>query len=96
MAKSIASTLSSVFGGEVSYFHTGQPIQQINAVIRKDVELLDDHGQVVGRVTTLRIAHDDILNVPVRGDTVLAGAITYTLGKRLADDGFAYVFEATT
>jgi hypothetical protein len=95
LAKSISSTLSGVFGGEVSYTRTGDPVRNINAVLRKDVEMLDDTGQMVARVHTLRVAYDDIDIVPQRGDTAAVGGVTYTVGRRLADDGYAYVLEVT-
>ena len=96
MAKSIASTLSSVFGGEVMFFRTGDPIRYPNVVIRKDVEVLDEQGQVVARIQTVRIANDDIDIVPARGDTIQDGGVTYTLGNRLTDNGYFYLFEVTT
>lgn len=95
LAKSVASTLSGVFGGTFWYTRTGQYALDVRAVIRRDVEVLDEFGQVVGRINTVRIAHNDIDFEPLRGDTVANDCDTWTLGKRLEDDGYAYVFEAT-
>ncbi|MFT5766741.1 MAG: 3-polyprenyl-4-hydroxybenzoate decarboxylase [Halioglobus sp.] len=98
LAKDAASTLSGMFaGGQLWYERDGAYAFWITAVIRKDVELLDDNEQVVSRVTTVRIAHNDISIVPNRGDTLDdQGGTIYTLGKKLSDDGFFYLFEATT
>lgn len=96
LAKSMASTLSGVFGDTVWYTSPGRYALEVVAVLRKDVEFLDDQGQVASRVHTLRIAHNDIDFVPERDDYVEVDCKRYTLGKRLADDGYAYLFEVTT
>lgn len=97
LAKDVSSTLSGVFGNDkLWYERAGVYAFFVQAVIRKDVELLDDNGQVVSRVTTVRIATKDIEIEPKRGDTLTADIIVYTLGKRITDDGFVYLFEATT
>jgi hypothetical protein len=96
MAKSIASTLSSVFGGELPFTHQGGAVGDVPVVIRRDIEVIDESGQVIGRTNTVRIAHADIAFVPARGDYVDDGAVRYTLGKRLADNKYSYLFEATT
>lgn len=95
LAQSVASTLSGVFGNDVVFTHGQEPPRYIRAVVRKDVELMDDQGQVVSRTNTVRIAHKDTDVVPVRGDRIESNYLLYTLGRRLADDGYAYVFEAT-
>lgn len=95
LAKSVASTLSGVFGGTFWYTREGQYALDVEAVVRRDVEVMDEFGQVVSRINTVRIAHNDIAFVPARGDTLRSGCDTWTLGKRQADDGYAYVFEAT-
>ena len=96
LARSMASTLSGVFGGTVWYTRPGKQALDVVAVLRKDVEFLDDQGQVVSRVHTLRIAHNDIDFIPLRDDYAEVNCERYTLGKRLADDGYAYLFEVTT
>lgn len=85
--------------GEPVQFNRLSPsevIADVMAVLERGVEMLDDNDQVVGLTNTVCIAHTAIAFTPVRGDFVVAGGITYTLGKRLEDDGFAYLFEATT
>jgi len=100
LAKDVSSTLSGVFGGDKLWFErSGVYALWVQAVIRKDVELIDDHGQVVTKATTVRIARNDIEITPERLDklTEQSGDRTvYTLGKRLSDDGYSYLFEATT
>jgi hypothetical protein len=95
MARSVAGTLSGVFGDTARISRGQQAPWNIRAIVRKDIELLDDQGQVVTRTNTIRIAHIDTEIIPLRGDRVDFGCATYTLGRRLADDGYAYVFEAT-
>lgn len=96
LAMAAASTINGVFGSGKVYERPGEFSSTVTATIRKDVELLDDHEQVVGRVTTVRLAHNDITFVPERGDIVMDGATCYTLGKRLEDNGFFYVHEVTS
>lgn len=96
LARSVASTLSGVFGDTYWYTRAGVYALEVPLVLRKDVELLDDAEQVVGRTNLVRIAHNDIAFVPERGDYFEIDSTTYTLGKRHSDDGYAYVFEATT
>ena len=100
LAKDVSSTLSGVFGGDALWFErSGVYAFWVQAVIRRGVELLDDTGQVVSKATTVQVAHNDIEIVPNRGDklTEQSGDRTvYTLGKRLSDDGYSYLFEATT
>jgi hypothetical protein len=92
IAASVASTLSGVFGAVRSYSRG----VEFTVVVRRDIEAIDDAGQVVGRTNTVRIAHSDIDFTPKRGDTIIYGSDTFTLGRRLADDRYAYLFEATT
>lgn len=96
LARSVASTLSGVFGGTYLYTRTGVYALDVPLVLRKDVELLDESEQVVGRTNLVRIAHSDIAFVPERDDYFELDSKRYTLGKRFADDGYTYVFEATT
>lgn len=96
LAKDVASTLSGVFGGTLPYTRPGVFMADVPCVLRRDVEMYDDHDQVVARVHTLRIARKDITFVPKREDFVSKGDTDYTLGKRLSDDGYSYVFEVTT
>lgn len=93
LARGVASTVNAVFGNVYPYTKVGYFTTDIQAVLRKDIETLDEHDQVVGRTNTLRIAHEDIDFVPERGDFILDGCERYELGKRLADDGNAYLFE---
>lgn len=101
LAGDVASQLTGIFGGSCTYTRPGAYSFPVTAVIRKGVEVLDDYQQVVGRTNTVRIAHKDIELVPERGDVItrtLPGGSceTFKLGKRLADDGYSYLFEATT
>lgn len=102
LAKGLASTLSGVFGDTYTYSRPSVHSFDVQLVIRRDVELLDEHEQVVGRTNTVRIAHIDFMNAsdciitePQRGDTVIDGTTVYTVGKRLADDGYAFLYEVT-
>jgi hypothetical protein len=96
IAASVASTLSGVFGAVRSYSRGVEFTVDVPVVVRRDIEAIDDAGQVVGRTNTVRIAHSDIDFTPKRGDTIIYGSDTFTLGRRLADDRYAYLFEATT
>lgn len=101
LAGTMASQLSDIFGSECTFTRPGAYSFSVRAVIRKDVELLDEYQQVVGRTNTVRIAHGDIDLVPERGDlierTLPSGVCeTFKLGKRIADDSYSYTFEATT
>lgn len=93
LAKNVASTTNAVFGNVYQYTKPGYFTKDIQAVLRKDIETLDEHDQVVGRTNTLRIAHSDIDFTPERGDFIVDECDTYKLGKRHADDGNAYLFE---
>ena len=79
-----------------SYVNDGNPAVDVPLVLRKDVELLDVDGQIAARVNTVRIAHQDVSFVPQRGDTFVIGAKTYTVGRRVSDDGYAYTNEVTS
>lgn len=101
LAGDMASQLTGIFGGSCTYTRPGAYSFPVTAVIRKDVEMLDDYQQVVSRTNTVRIARGDIDIVPERGDIItrtVSGGVceTFKLGKRLADDGYSYLFEATT
>ena len=96
LARSVASTLSGVFGDRYWYTQPGCFELKIPLVLRKDVELLDDQEQVVSRVNTVRIAKNDIPRPPKRGDFFFIDGKKYLVGKRLSDDGYAYVHEVTT
>jgi hypothetical protein len=67
----------------------------VQAIIRRDVELVDDYQQVAARTNTIRLAHKDIVIVPQRGDTLTQGSTVFTFGKLISNDGYSYVFEAT-
>jgi hypothetical protein len=95
LAKDVASTLTGVFGDNLLYTSSAFT-GYVNCVIRRDVETFDDNGQVVGRVHTLRIAQKDITFVPQRGDTVEEGGTTYTIGRRISDDGYSLEYEVST
>lgn len=96
LAKSVASALSGAFGAALLYSRGAEFTVSVPVVIRRDIEVIDETGQAIGRTNTIRIAHDDIDFVPKRGDTVVDGATTFTVGRRLANDGYSYLYEATT
>lgn len=96
LARDVAGTLSGVFGNRYWYTRPGGFAFEVQAVVRRDVDVYDDYGQVVGRTNTVRIAREDIEIVPERGDTLSDGCDVWTLGKALANDGYSYVHEATT
>lgn len=95
LARDVSSALSGVFGDVMSYTHDGGNPFDVPAVLRLDVETLDEQDQVVTRMHTLRIARADISVVPKRGDKVSYNGATYTVGVRVADDGYSYVYEVT-
>lgn len=95
-SKDISKTTTSIFGGLVVFERVGIfRYTDVTTAIRKDVETLDSEGQVVSRVNTVRIAHNEITVVPKRGDLIIDDCDTYTLGVRMNDDGNFYMFEAT-
>jgi len=95
LAHNISSTLSGVFGDVMSYTQEGEGTFDVSAVLRLDVETLDEQDQVSTRIHTLRIAHSDISVTPKRGDTVVYNGVTYKVGVRVADDGYSYTYEVT-
>jgi len=102
VAKAAAVTINSVFGGVFYYARPGKYAFDCTVTIRRDVELLDDHNQVVARTNTARIAVDDLPDVlpddfePLRGDTITSDSESFTLGRRISDDGFFFVHEITS
>lgn len=97
LAQSVSKTAGAVFGGLYKVVRPNEfQYEDVTLVVRKDQELLDDQGQAVGRTIVIRIPHKGLLFTPQRGDVVSNDCGNYTLGRRIADDGNAYEFEATT
>jgi hypothetical protein len=67
---------------------TGDPLP-VKVWIQKDVELQppDFNGQAVELKTVLECLLSQVLTVPQRGSTFLAGSTTYTVQSVLANDG---------
>jgi len=95
LAQGVAGTLSGVFGDTFTFERLNTHRSDVRAVIRRDVETVDESGQVLMLDFVVRIAHTDAPIVPQRGDTLSQGFVTYTLGRRLLDNGYAYEFEAS-
>ena len=96
LAKDIAGTLSGVFGDFYTFERQNEHRSQIPAVIRRDVETVDDDGQVAVIDYVVRLAVQDVPFTPRRGDILCNSSVTYTIGRRLTDNGFSMEFEATT
>lgn len=91
-------TAHTVLGepAQVTHILTSVVVTDVMVIIDRDIEVIDESGQVMGRTNLICVNHADLPFTPSRGDTVVAGSVTYTLGKRQADDGASYLFEATT
>lgn len=94
MAKDIAGTLSGVFGDVVTFERPNLHSSQITAVLRRDVETVDEGGQVMIVQWLVRFAHVHLPFMPQRGDRVTRDGVTYELGRRLTDNQSAVEFEA--
>ena len=92
--KDIASTLAGVFGDAVTFMRPHEHSSEITAVIRRDVETVDENGQVALVQFAVRFAVQDVPFTPKRGDTVTEDGVTYELGRRLSDNQFSLEFEA--
>ena len=98
LGHTVAGTLSDVFGSRHTFERPNTHKSEISAVIRRNVETLDDSGNMVIIGRTARLARRDIPFQPRRGDRLLAGTdetMIYTLGRVLFDDGYAIEFEIT-
>lgn len=95
-AKDVAGTLSGVFGNTYTFERPNEYRSEIAAVVRHDVETVDESGQIMLIEHTVRFATKDLEFTPLRGDLVCDGSVTYTLGRRLTDNGWFIEFEATT
>ena len=97
MANRVAGSNSRIFGtAGCTYRQAGAgDINDLPVTIRKDVELLDANEQVVDRVTTARLALEDMPYTPKRGDTITAGGKVYTVGKQLENDSYSVLLEVT-
>lgn len=95
LARGVAGALSGVFGSTFTFERANVLRDEVRAVIRRDVETVDEGGQVAMLDYVIRIAHSDAPIVPQRGDTLAQGMTIYTLGRRLLDNGYAYEFEAS-
>ena len=67
----------------------GERVANIKAVLDRDVELIDDLGQVVDRDDMVQLLVEDV-GVPKSGDTVefTDSGDVYTLGRTVKDDGY--------
>ena len=96
IAQDVASTLTGVFGDLFTFERENVHRSQITAIIRRDVETVDESGQVVMVDHVARIARQDVPFLPKRGDTLCDGTTTYTLGQRIQDDNYHLEYEVTT
>jgi hypothetical protein len=98
LAGAMSAQLVGVFGNTYTFTRPGHDTFSLPAVIRRDVEMVDDFEQVVSRADTVRIAVVDILPFgvePERGDELADSDTKYIVGKRISYDGYAYVHEVT-
>lgn len=94
MARSIAGTLSGVFGDSVTLERPNEHVSQITAIERRDVEIVDESGQVSMVQWLYRFAHVDLPFPLRRGDRITKGGVTFELGQRLSDNKYFVEFEA--
>lgn len=90
----IASTLSGVFGGAFTFVRPHEHSSEITAVLRRDVETVDENGQIAIVQFAVRFAVQDVPFRPKRGDTVTKDGETYEIGRRLSDNQFFLEYEA--
>lgn len=98
LAGAMSAQLVGVFGNTYTYARAGLDSFSLPAVIRRDVEMLDDFQQVVSRADTVRIAVVDLMVAgiePERGDELSDATTRYVVGTRISFDGYAYVHEVT-
>lgn len=98
LGHTVAGTLSEVFGSRHTFERPNTHKSEISAVIRRNVETLDDSGNMVMIARTARLARGDIPFRPRRGDRLLTGTdktMIYTLGRVLFDDGYVIEVEIT-
>lgn len=99
LGHTVAGTLSDVFGSRHTFERPNTHKSEISAVIRRNVETLDDSGNMVMIARTARLARRDIPFRPRRGDRLLAAGTDkttiYTLGRVLFDDGYVIECEIT-
>lgn len=95
LARGIAGTLGGVFGATCTYDRPDTFRADVPVILRRDVEVVDEQGQVSRINYVARIAHADVNFKPERGDVFVYGGCAYTLGRRISDNGYAYEYEAT-
>lgn len=95
MSKDIASTLSGVFGDAVLFERPNEHSSEITAVIRRDVEIVDEGGQVMIVQWLVRFAHQDLPFKPKRGDRVTRDDLVLELGRCLTDNQSSIEYEAS-
>lgn len=96
LAQDAAGTLTGVFGNVFTFERPNEFRSQITAVLRRDVETVDESGQVLLIERTIRIASKDLPFRLKRGDTVCDSETTYTIGRCLTDNGYFVEYEVTT
>jgi hypothetical protein len=96
IATNAAGTLAGVFGRIFTFERPNEHLSQITAIIRRDVETVDESGQVLMLERTVRFAKKDLPFTPKRNDIIESGAERYVIGRRLSDDGFSIEYEIST
>ena len=95
LAREVAGTLSGVFGRTCVFERTDQFRADVPLVLRRDVEVVDESGQISRINYVARIARCDVNFDPKRGDVFVYDCVAYTLGRRLSDNGYFLEYEAT-
>jgi hypothetical protein len=95
LARQAAGTLQGVFGRLCVYERPGEFRADVPVTLRRDVEVVDESGQVSRINYVARINHADVDFEPKRGDQFVHNCELYTVARRLSDNGYVYEYEAT-
>ena len=95
LARGMAGQLVGVFGQTCTYDRLNTFQASVPVILRRDVEVVDEAGQVSRINYIARIAHEDVSFEPKRGDVFVYEGVAYTIGRRLLDNGFFYEYEVT-
>lgn len=63
-----------------------------SVVLDREVEVYDQDGQIVGRMITADLLKADG-GAAEYGQALVVGAETFTIGRKVADDGFVLTYE---
>lgn len=88
----LTSSVLGALGDSFTYFYgSGGSVPDLKIPIIKGVDVIDENGQIIDRVTSATILRSAIAHSPRQGDFMVAtiGTTRYDVQRILSDDGYA-------